>query len=157
MAQISFGRLIADARKARDLTQEEVAAVLGMTRANYSQIETGARKEVLSPEVATKLARLLNAEAACKDYNDGCHDGARRVYAARVSEQAATAFRVRAPGLPLPDHDGFNQLRIILQKARDYDRCEEICRVAHEQGWAGRWEVRRPKGSTTSKPVTRPS
>jgi transcriptional regulator with XRE-family HTH domain len=62
LAQISFGRLIADARKARDLTQEEVAAVLGMTRANYSQIETGARKEVLSPEVATKLARLLNLD-----------------------------------------------------------------------------------------------
>lgn len=62
MAQISFGRLIAEKRKTRRLTQEDVAAVLGMTRANYSQLETGKRKDVLDPERTIKLARLLEVE-----------------------------------------------------------------------------------------------
>lgn len=62
MAQVFFGRLLADRRKARNLTQEDVASVLGITRANYSQMETGKRKEVLDPERAAKVARLLEIE-----------------------------------------------------------------------------------------------
>lgn len=33
-----------------------------MTRANYSLVETGKRKDVLDPDRAVKLARLLNVE-----------------------------------------------------------------------------------------------
>lgn len=62
MAQISFGRLLAERRKFKNLTQEDVAAVLGMTRANYSQIETGKRKEVIDPDRAIKLSRLLDVD-----------------------------------------------------------------------------------------------
>lgn len=62
LAQNYFGRLLAEKRKARDLTQEEVAAVLGMTRANYSLLETGKRKDVLDPERAIKLAKLLQVD-----------------------------------------------------------------------------------------------
>lgn len=62
MAQISFGRLLAQHRRAKNLTQDDVAGVLGMTRGNYSQMETGKRKEVIDPERAIKLCRLLDLD-----------------------------------------------------------------------------------------------
>ncbi len=62
MAQISFGRLLAERRRARALTQEDVAAILGMTRANYSLLETGKQKSVIEPDRAVKLARLLDID-----------------------------------------------------------------------------------------------
>lgn len=62
MAKVYFGTLLAERRKARRLTQEEVASVLGMTRANYSLLETGKRKEVIGPDQAIKLARLLEID-----------------------------------------------------------------------------------------------
>lgn len=62
VAQLSFGKLLAERRRAKHLTQEDVAGVLGMTRANYGLIEGGKRKEVIDPDRAIKLARLLDID-----------------------------------------------------------------------------------------------
>lgn len=63
MTQVFLGRLLKEAREARRLTQDEVGAVLGMTRGNLSQIENGHRKTVVfEPEQAIKLCRLLEID-----------------------------------------------------------------------------------------------
>lgn len=62
VAQKYFGRMLGDRRKAKGLTQEDVAAILGISRSNYSLVETGKTKEVIDPERAIKLARLLEID-----------------------------------------------------------------------------------------------
>lgn len=54
-----LGELVAAARRARQLTQQEVAERIGMKRELYSQLETGRRKEPLSPQQAADIERHL--------------------------------------------------------------------------------------------------
>jgi transcriptional regulator with XRE-family HTH domain len=49
-------------RLERQLVQEEVAGVLGITRQRLSQIESGKADIVLDPERAGKVSRLLKIE-----------------------------------------------------------------------------------------------
>ena len=46
MTLLELGRKLRDARKARDLTQQEIASSLGMSRATISAIENGTVSEI---------------------------------------------------------------------------------------------------------------
>jgi transcriptional regulator with XRE-family HTH domain len=62
MAQNFLGSVLRDHRLRKDLTQEEVAAVLGITRQRYGQIESGKHVTVFEPERAIRICRLLDIE-----------------------------------------------------------------------------------------------
>lgn len=55
----TLGQMIAAHRRAHGFIQKEVAERVGMTRENYSQLETGRRKEPLTPQQAKAISRLL--------------------------------------------------------------------------------------------------
>lgn len=54
------GRLIKDARRAKNLTQEDVAAWISVDRSAISQLETTGRKTPLDPDKTRILARGLD-------------------------------------------------------------------------------------------------
>jgi transcriptional regulator with XRE-family HTH domain len=58
----SLGSLLKERRLARNLIQEEVSAVLGVTRQRYGQIENGSSSITIPPDRATKLCRLLEID-----------------------------------------------------------------------------------------------
>jgi transcriptional regulator with XRE-family HTH domain len=58
----TIGGLLKRKRIERQLVQEEVAGVLGITRQRLSQIESGKADIVLDPERAGKVSRLLKIE-----------------------------------------------------------------------------------------------
>jgi tetratricopeptide (TPR) repeat protein len=43
---------------------------------------------------------------------------------------------------PLPNHLGFKQLAIILEKRGEYEEAIEVVKQARSQGWNGDWEKR---------------
>jgi len=51
--------MLADARKKKGLTQDDMANALGMTRGNYGHVESGRRKDPLTPDQAETVARRL--------------------------------------------------------------------------------------------------
>jgi len=57
-----------------------------------------------------------------------------------IATEAAKAFKKEMPGQELPRHRGFDQLRIIRKKQKDYESVIEICREAKRQGWNGNWD-----------------
>ena len=57
-----FGAWLADRRKAKNLTQDDVAARLGMSRGNYGHFESGRRKVPLTVEQHRTLVRLLDLD-----------------------------------------------------------------------------------------------
>lgn len=59
MARNYFGAKLADARKRKGLTQDEMAEALGMTRGNYGHMENGRRKDPLTPDQAITVSRRL--------------------------------------------------------------------------------------------------
>lgn len=54
-----LGAIIKAHREALGLIQDELAPKVGFTRENYSQLETGRRKEPLSPDQARAIEREL--------------------------------------------------------------------------------------------------
>lgn len=60
----SLGSLVARHRRRLDLLQKDVAERVGMTRETYSQLETGRRKEPVTPDQAKKLSALLEISMA---------------------------------------------------------------------------------------------
>lgn len=52
--------MIASHRVARGYLQKEVAERVGMTRENYVQVETGRRKEALTPQQAVAISKALD-------------------------------------------------------------------------------------------------
>ena len=65
---VRFGRFIKDGRKQRDLLQEEVADMVGITQSYYSLIERGKREVdlVLAMRICQKLR--LDISDYIKDY-----------------------------------------------------------------------------------------
>lgn len=57
-----FGSILKDARTRKRISQEEMARDLGMTRGNYGHMESGRRKEPLTPEQARIVARRLDID-----------------------------------------------------------------------------------------------
>ena len=55
-----LGRILADQRRSKGFTQREVGDFIGLSREAISHIETGDRKEPLSPEQTHRLAKLLD-------------------------------------------------------------------------------------------------
>src|SRR5688572_18136834 len=107
----SLGALVSQHRKRLDLLQKDVAERVGMTRETYSQLETGRRKEPVTPDQATKLSQLLESSMAelvtAVGYEgalDGIEDEAEvallEAYR-QASEPARLAARA-ALGLPFP-------------------------------------------------------
>lgn len=52
-----------DLRKERGLSQDEISKRMGMTQSFYSMIETGERVELMTIEMAIKLANVLGIES----------------------------------------------------------------------------------------------
>ncbi|MHB9108101.1 MAG: hypothetical protein ACYDCO_13670 [Armatimonadota bacterium] len=57
-----------------------------------------------------------------------------------IAPQMAAAFLQAYKSLP--GHPGYKQLSIIMEKAGEFDRAIQLCRVAQLQGWMGDWEKR---------------
>jgi transcriptional regulator with XRE-family HTH domain len=55
----TLGRFLTGKRRDKDLTQDEMAAFLHTSRANYSHLESGRRLDVLTPDVCNTLCRVL--------------------------------------------------------------------------------------------------
>lgn len=55
--------------------------------------------------------------------------------------QAAKEFR-KQYGDALPNHQGYQQLAIVLEKQKNFSGAISICEQAMKQGWAGGWEKR---------------
>ena len=58
-----------------------------------------------------------------------------------ISEKAKEAF-IKEMGLPLPEHVGYKQLCIIMEKQKNYDEVIRLSKIAKEQGWSGDWDRR---------------
>ena len=59
-----------------------------------------------------------------------------------LAPDAARAFKAEYAESPLPEHKGYKQLAIILEKQARFQEAIELSRQAESQGWAGDW-VRR--------------
>jgi len=59
-----------------------------------------------------------------------------------LAPHAACAFKAEYSKEPLPEHKGYKQLAIILEKQGRFQDAIELSRQAESQGWAGDW-VRR--------------
>lgn len=57
-----------------------------------------------------------------------------------IAPEAAKAFLGEYSSQPLPAHQGYRQLRIILEKQGKYDEAIALCKQAKEQGWADDWD-----------------
>lgn len=53
-----------DLRKERKLSQDDIAKRMGLTQSFYSMIETGERVELMTIEMAIKLANVLGIDSA---------------------------------------------------------------------------------------------
>jgi len=84
--------------------------------------------EVFHRERETDPAYLDAALAAC-----------RRQIA--IAPEAARAWQAEY-GPPLPDHRGFEQLAIVLERQADYEEAIRLCEEAKAQGWGGDWDKR---------------
>lgn len=51
-------------RKERKLSQDDIAKRMGLTQSFYSMIETGERVELMTIEMAIKLANVLGIDSA---------------------------------------------------------------------------------------------
>lgn len=107
----SLGGLVSQHRKRLGLLQKDVAERVGMTRETYSQLETGRRKEPVTPDQATKLSRLLEISMAelvtAMGYAlafDGVEDEAEvaLLQAYREASDPARLAARAALGLPFP-------------------------------------------------------
>lgn len=58
-----------------------------------------------------------------------------------IAPQAAGAFK-KEHGDWLPNHKGFTQLAIILEKRKGFAEAIALCENALEHGWGGDWEKR---------------
>lgn len=56
---VTLGGIVRDARRRRDLTQDELAEVLGVSRETVSQLERGRPKKPLDPDFVNRLASHL--------------------------------------------------------------------------------------------------
>lgn len=59
-----------------------------------------------------------------------------------VAHNAAAEFRREYPNQPLPAHTGFEQLAIIREKQKAFDKAIRLATAAKEMGWAGDWDKR---------------
>ncbi len=58
------------------------------------------------------------------------------------SKIAAREFKKKYQRSPLPEHTGYKQLAIVLEKQKKYKEAIELCNSAMKQGWAGDWKKR---------------
>jgi tetratricopeptide (TPR) repeat protein len=59
-----------------------------------------------------------------------------------IAEKAATAFMKEYPDSPLPSHEGYSQLCIILEKQGKFDEAIKYAKQAKSQGWNDDWDNR---------------
>lgn len=59
----------------------------------------------------------------------------------RLGPDAANAFLESYP-TALPSHRGYEQLAIILEKQKMFDKAIVLCEQARDAGWAGDWDKR---------------
>lgn len=57
-----------------------------------------------------------------------------------LAPEAIKAFLKEYPWQALPAHQGYRQLRIILEKQGKYDEAIKLCEQAKMQGWADDWD-----------------
>jgi len=59
-----------------------------------------------------------------------------------IAEKAATTFKKEYPNSPLPAHEGYSQLCIILEKQGKLDEAIKYAKQAKAQGWNEDWDNR---------------
>lgn len=59
-----------------------------------------------------------------------------------IATPAANAFKKEYKKSPLPSHNGFKTLSIILEKKKEYKQVINLCKKVHKMKWAGDWEKR---------------
>jgi len=58
-----------------------------------------------------------------------------------ASQRLAAAFKTQGVD-PLPNHKGYEQLAIIYDKSKQYQKVIDLCNEAHNVGWYGTWDAR---------------
>ena len=59
-----------------------------------------------------------------------------------LAPYAKSEFLKQYPGEPLPGHNGYEKLAIILEKQGKYQEAKNLCLQAKEEGWNGEWNKR---------------
>lgn len=59
-----------------------------------------------------------------------------------ISENVAIALKKEYPDSPLPAHEGYSQLCIILEKQGRFDEAIKYAKQANAQGWNDDWDNR---------------
>jgi hypothetical protein len=59
-----------------------------------------------------------------------------------LAPEAAKEFQAEYSDSPLPEHKGYKQLAIILEKQGSFQEAIDISHQAESQGWAGEWSRR---------------
>jgi hypothetical protein len=59
-----------------------------------------------------------------------------------IAPEVAAAMRGSDRNSPLPRHVGYEQLAIILEKAKEYTAAMAVCREAKAAGWNSDWDKR---------------
>lgn len=59
-----------------------------------------------------------------------------------LSPDAILAFKKEYKDEKLPIHTGYEQLAIILEKQKEYDKAIALCEQAQKQAWNGDWDKR---------------
>ena len=53
----------------------------------------------------------------------------------RIAPKVATRMKEEYPDSSLPNHPGYRQLAIILQKEGQIEEAIKICETGHKEGW----------------------
>lgn len=133
----ALGVLVAQQRRRLGLLQKDVAERVGMTRETYSQLETGRRKEPVTPDQAKRLSLLLEISMAelvtAMGYElsfDGVEDEA-EVALLQAYREASVPSRLAARaalGLPVRQPDeglGRSLHRLAAMDRRDRQESQE--------------------------------
>jgi len=65
----------------------------------------------------------------------------------RIATKSATGFKKEWKSSDLPNHIGYKQLAIILEKQKKWDQLIMLCEKAKDQGWKGDWIERIEKAN----------
>ncbi len=135
----ALGQRLQDARKARGITQEAVADLLGVARTTVTGIEKGERR--LQPAELLRLAGLYGREV-----ND-------LLQQRPVTADFAVQFRL-ALGTAVPDGEEMEPFRFRFQElCSDYVELERLCGLPPIRKYPSEYDVRETKPDSAAEEI----
>lgn len=115
---------------------------IGRTILEKARQEAALASDVLGMHFT--LSSLITLYYRDRDKVEGFYDKAIECCESQIAMQseAAQEFKSQYPHQELPSHAGYDQLAIILEKAKEFDRAIKLCLDAKANGWSGDWDKR---------------